>query len=140
MMQPRFSGLLLASLFCVSAGLAIGQVQTAEIRGRVANNSGEGIAGVRLSLRVEDLSVIIPAVVATRNSSLDGSFVFDEIKPGRYLLEAERSGFVRQYYGGAWTETATVLSVSAGESLTVRLGMTLVAEPGLITGRVVDNY
>jgi len=71
----------------------------AGIEGTVVQHSTTvPIRGVRVSLRSIAHSQNISH---TTVSDGDGRFAFKEVKPGEYMLYAEKAGFLRQYYGAS---------------------------------------
>src|SRR5262245_3772131 len=73
---------------------------------------------------------------ATSDSA--GRFLFESVPPGTYRLSAERTGFLRQDYGGRpSSSTGAPLSISAGQPIT---GLIFKLTPqGVISGRVLDE-
>ena len=67
-----------------------------------------------------------------------GKFVFDDVAPGRYLLSAEKPGFVSARYGArANTSPGTQLTLTAGtETKDLAIKMT---PQGVIAGKVLDQ-
>jgi protocatechuate 3,4-dioxygenase beta subunit len=72
------------------------------------------------------------------SSDATGHFRFEVIEPGRYTLLAERTGYVRQYYGArAPGRGGLMLTVAEGSHLT---GLTIAMTPqGIIAGTVEDE-
>jgi hypothetical protein len=103
------------------------------IKGTVTNAvTGERLrkAYVRLA-PVSDAASIRPAVTDEQ-----GRFVFENIQPGNYSLEAEHQGFIESKYGedaGAPVE----LRIAAGQNLS-DLNIRLMP-PAAISGRVTDE-
>lgn len=77
----------------VAALIFLGQLQLAEIRGSVVDDSD-----AVLPHAVVELTDPLGGVIATRQSDQNGRFVFSGIAPGRYSLSAGLAGFetVRQ--------------------------------------------
>src|SRR5262249_42923814 len=67
-----------------------------------------------------------------------GKFHFEGIEPGRYLLSAERSGYVQQVYGARGSNRAGLpLTVTAGGRLA---DLTIPLTPqGIISGKIEDE-
>jgi hypothetical protein len=67
-----------------------------------------------------------------------GRFVFDEVPPGRYLLSADKAGFVTARYGArSATSPGTQLTLTAGmEMKDLAIKMT---PQGVIAGKVLDQ-
>ena len=105
------------------------------IEGRIFNIvSGEPVhrATVTLTDVVQQGS---PRAVSSDGS---GRFLFENLKRGTYRLSAERTGFLRQEYGGRPASlVGASLSLSPGQSMT---GLVLRLTPqGAITGKVLDE-
>jgi hypothetical protein len=93
--------------------------QTSAISGRVADPQGAVVVGAEIVLRGADT----PRTLSTRSAS-DGTFAFEQVPPGRYLLQVEAPGFLR------WTQ-----EVTAGSSaLTVTLRVAGVNEDITVVG------
>src|SRR5204863_2706010 len=71
-------------------------------------------------------------------SDAAGRFSFERVQPGTYSLSAERTGFLRQDYGGRPSSViGTPLSVSDSQPLT---GLVFKLTPqGIISGKVLDE-
>ncbi|HYY72700.1 MAG TPA: carboxypeptidase regulatory-like domain-containing protein, partial [Candidatus Bathyarchaeia archaeon] len=87
MRLTKMAGLFLAVLF-VTAVVVRGQTAVGEVNGTVADKSGGVVSGATVKLTNQATGI---ADLATTNS--DGYFVFINVKPGQYVLEAESSGF-----------------------------------------------
>src|SRR6266446_4629229 len=115
------------------------------LEGKVVSLSGEPLRKATLHLRAAP-GPAAPGIVNTPGqtsnysvpSDATGNFHFDGIEPGRYLLLAERSGFVSQSYGARGPNRAGLpLTVAAGGRLA---GLTITMTPqGIISGRVEDE-
>jgi hypothetical protein len=81
---------LLLSVFCIT-GAAIAQLSTASISGGARDSSGAVLANATIVLRSVDTSIERTSVT---NGS--GEYVFLNITPGRYTLEARAAGFSPQ--------------------------------------------
>ncbi|QNI31881.1 carboxypeptidase regulatory-like domain-containing protein [Alloacidobacterium dinghuense] len=80
----------LLSVFCIT-GAAIAQLSTASISGIARDSSGAVVANATVTLRNVDTSVERASV-----SNGSGEYVFLNITPGRYTLEAKATGFSPQ--------------------------------------------
>src|SRR6266853_1358121 len=115
------------------------------LEGKVVSLSGEPLRTATLHLRTAPGPAATAAVnrpAPTSNYSVPsdatGSFHFEGIEPGRYLLLADRNGYVQQLYGARGANRAGLpLTVAAGGRLA---GLTITMTPqGIITGRVEDE-
>jgi hypothetical protein len=72
----------------------------------------------------------------TTKSGPDGRYQFDDVRPGRYRVLAERHGFIRQAAGGRpLGQSGIVYSLSAGEQVDVDIELTPYS---VIAGRTVS--
>ncbi len=108
------------------------------ISGSVTSVSGEPLR--RVTVRLTPLpaargsSVEVPVSNATAETDSSGNFTFDEVAPGRYILQAERTGFLNAGYSNA---RGPVLTINPGQKTTdIVIQMT---PQGIIAGRVVDD-
>ena len=72
------------------------------------------------------------------STATNGTFVFDDVAPGRYMLTVEKTGFVATRYGARSNATpGTQFTLTAGMELK---DLTLKMTPqGVITGKVLDQ-
>ena len=85
----RFTKILgLAILFLLSACTAFGQTSVGEVNGTVTDTSGASVAGANIKLTNQGTGV-----VAQTTTNGDGHFVFINVQPGQYSIDAESSGF-----------------------------------------------
>jgi hypothetical protein len=76
-------------------------------------------------------------VAYTKEAANDGTFLFGDVSPGRYILSAEREGFVAGRYGAkAPTDPGTPISLDVGQNL-INLEVMLLPE-GIIAGQITD--
>ena len=104
--------LLIASLSL--AGLASAQNPQQEkgsIEGRVTNAlSGEGLKKTEVTANLVGAGAPISTTTGT-----DGSYALTGLAPGKYMLFANRNGFVRQGYGTKGSNRSPLqISVAAG--------------------------
>src|SRR5690242_21875011 len=78
----------LAMLFLLSTFAAFGQTSVGEVNGTVTDTSGASVAGASVKLTNQGTGVVAQA---TTNG--DGHFVFINVQPGQYSMDAESSGF-----------------------------------------------
>jgi len=75
---------------------------------------------------------------STAVTDAQGHFLVRDLDPGRYMLGAQRNGYVTQMYGQRNAgEQGTTISISAGQKLT-DITFRLV-QGGVISGRIVDE-
>jgi len=120
---------------CLCCGLAPAQDERAAIEGHVLN----GVTGEPVKKAVLTLQIIVargqPTVTAT---DAGGQFAIQDIDPGRYLLSAERNGFVRQTYGSrSPNRPGTTLTIERGQRVT-DIVIKLMPQ-AVITGRILDE-
>jgi Carboxypeptidase regulatory-like domain len=112
--------------------------RTARVEGQVLSQTGEPLR--RASVRLTPYGTSLPnAVGYIDTSDASGNFLFEAVSPGRYTLEAQRTGFMVQYYGArSATNTfpGSVLALAAGQIMK-GLNFKLIPQ-GVITGRVMD--
>ena len=108
------------------------------ISGSVTSASGEPLR--RVTVRLTPLpaargsSMEVPVSNATAETDSSGNFTFDEVASGRYILQAERTGFLNAGYSNA---RGPVLTINPGQKTTdIVIKMT---PQGIIAGRVVDD-
>ena len=84
------------------------QSQTALIEGRVIGPAGNPLSKVTVTLQgpnttaPSDTSALTPALQAPRQTTVstnEGSFSFDNLRPGIYKLTAARAGFTTSEFG-----------------------------------------
>lgn len=85
-MHKKFLGCLLLCLLACS--IARAQVTTADLIGRIEDNSGAAVRGVKVTL-TNDATAVSRSVVTDDG----GNYVFTALQPGRYTLRAEAAGF-----------------------------------------------
>ena len=88
MAVARFQTFCLPILAVLLCAAAYGQLSTSSITGSVRDATGSVIPEATVSLRNVDTAVQRQTV-----TNLAGNYVFLNIQPGRYTLEASRSGF-----------------------------------------------
>jgi len=127
-------GRLLVLLLILQAVITA-QSAPASVEGTVSNLiTGDVISKATLDLQsITDPTVRYPAV-----TSIDGRFIFRNVKAGRYSLTASRTGFVRSQYGQRGPNSnATTVAVGVGQRVQeIRVGM---IPSGAISGRLLDR-
>jgi hypothetical protein len=115
---------------------SVSSVPLGTVDGRVINEqTGEGIGGasVRLVPMVARPGVG-NGVEHTTSTQLDGSFRFENVMPGSYVLLANQDGFVSN---GTSFGRPTAISVAEGQQVS---GVSLQLTPAaIVTGRVLDG-
>jgi len=128
-MRRLFLALTVASIALLPAGAAA-QQGTADMRGRVLDSQGAVLPGVTIVLRDQDTGNFREMV-----SNADGTYVFAAIRPGRYEIAAELTGFKKYSRGD--------LIVEVGKTMTldVQLEVGGVEETVTVTGEspIVDT-
>jgi vitamin B12 transporter len=111
-MTKRFSARLIATaLTLLCAPLVVAQSTTSIITGRITDPQGAGVAGARLRLYERDNRVRVGKVTDEQ-----GTYRFERLAPGTYILEAEAKGFARSIKD---------VHVEEGATVTVDLPLTL---------------
>jgi Carboxypeptidase regulatory-like domain len=96
--------------------------QSTSVEGRVTNAAGEPLKNATVYLLQGQPSGL------TFETGADGSFVFQDVAPGRYNIQVQRGGYV--------SEPGLTVTVVAGQPMTgIALKMTRAA---LLVGRVLD--
>lgn len=128
------SRFLLLILFPVALVCQTRPPATGSVEGRVTNSqTADGVAGATLSLSRRPTPSAPAGTVRPTTSQSDGSFRFEGVENGRFLITAVRSGF-----SGIDAPVAfQFISVGAGQQIT---GVALQLVPqGSISGRVLDE-
>lgn len=129
--RPVCLGILLTACCLAQSDTA---VQKAALAGVVRSATGQPLRGVTLLLTpVPSSAASAPASSSATETDVNGNFAFDPVDPGRYLLSAEKSGYLRGGYGD---RLGPVLTINAGDKVTdVAIEM---SPQGIIAGRVMD--
>jgi hypothetical protein len=124
---------LLPLALCLCYGLAPAQDDRCAIEGQILN----GVTGEPLKKAAVTLQIIgsrgQPTVTVTDAA---GQFAIKEIDAGRYVLSAERNGFVRQQYGSRSNRPGT-LTLDRGQRM--RDIVIKLMPQAVITGRILDE-
>lgn len=107
---------------CLHSGVAA-QQGTSALQGRVVDQQGASLPGVTVVLRGQDTGLFRQSV-----SGPDGSFSFQAMTPGLYVLEAELTGFQK------FTESNLRLETGKTTSTSVTLTIGAVTESLVVTG------
>ena len=73
---------------CLTASAAFAQFDTAAVVGTVRDGSGAVVPSAKVTLTAVDTGIAI-----VRASGADGNYEFAAVKPGRYVVSAEKTGF-----------------------------------------------
>ena len=125
----------LVSCFLLSV-LCQAQTDLGSVEGQAFNNAtGEPVKKVQVLLRPVGSSSDPPYGALT---DAGGRFAIPGVRPGRYILTAERAGFVRAEYGASGrNRRGSTVSVAVGQRLKdVEFRLT---PQGVISGRVLDE-
>src|ERR1051325_5700288 len=109
---------------------------SARIEGTVLSETGDPLR--KAIVRLQMISGRGATSNYTGTTDSEGRFVFEEVAPGRFELSAERTGFVKTFYGAARPSAAAKPStVAPGQK---RTGIVVKMAPqALIAGKVVDE-
>ena len=94
----------------LSGGPVYGQGAVAEVNGSITDQSGAVLPGVTITITEESTGL-----ARTTESNDGGRFVLPSVRPGRYTVRAELSGFQ--------TQTRTGVDINVGQALTLDLSL-----------------
>jgi hypothetical protein len=118
MMKNRsYLGLLSAALVLVLAGAATAQEFRATVRGRVVDSSQGALPGATVNVVNQDTNE-----VATATTNQEGAYTIPFLRPGRYTLTVEMSGFQK------FTRSDMTLQVGQTAEINVTMPVAGVAE------------
>ncbi len=106
------------------------------VEGRVISQAG---AVPRATVQLlNDKPAMFSDVLYTQATDESGAFVFDDIEPGRYVLQVTKAGFLIGGFGPSSPNSATsVFTLEAGQTMTgVVISLT---SKSTITGNVIDQ-
>jgi hypothetical protein len=147
MIAVRHLALVASLMWTVTSSAALTQVAQAPVRdgaqapqegsasisGRIIANDQSAQPVKRAILLLSGGGLVIPRQSTTTD---DGRFMFAGLPPGRFTLQAWRSGFVRDMYGnkrpGVGAGSAIVVADGAQVAITMKL-----ARAGAISGTVL---
>lgn len=125
-------------LFALLTTVILAQDQKSRVEGQVLSLAGTPLK--KSTVRLEAASQMNQSNFANYAAASDkeGKFVFEDVTPGTYILSAERTGYLRRYYGArSTTAGATQIKLDAGQ---VMKDVVIKLTPqGMIFGRVVDE-
>jgi hypothetical protein len=116
------SRLLAAALLLATAGAVTAQEFRATVRGRVVDSSQGALPGATVNVVNQDTNE-----VATATTNNEGSYTVPFLRPGRYTLTVEMSGFQ------TYTRRDMTLQVGQTADINVTLGVAGVAEQVNVT-------
>ena len=128
---------IITSLLCtvLACVLAYGQNSNGKISGTVKDSDGAVVSGAAVSVINSN-----QAVLRTTVTDSEGRFNIDDIAPGNYQLNIERSGFLRSRSAVRVTHGNTEQVSIALEITHIAESVTITAEAGLVTDtRKVDT-
>ena len=99
---------IVVSVWISLAGLALAQLDTGTITGRVTDPSGSVIPSVRISLVQPETNFRFSAV-----TNAEGIFRIQSLQPGTYEITFEVAGFKRLVQGNIVLQTGAVTPVDA---------------------------
>ena len=114
--------LLAAALLLATASIAAAQEFRATVRGQVLDSSKGALPGATVTITNTETNE-----VATATTNADGNFSVPFLRPGRYTLTAELSGFQK------YTQAGLVLQVNETATINVQLGVGGVTEQVNVT-------
>jgi len=107
---------------------------TASVKGRiVASDTGRPIRRVQVSLNAPEISE-----AKSMSTTVDGTFEFKDLPPGRYTIAAAKPGFIRLQYGQK-RPGEPGRPVQLGEAQHEEHVDFALPRAGWITGRIVDE-
>ncbi|HEX4038462.1 MAG TPA: TonB-dependent receptor [Acidobacteriaceae bacterium] len=134
------SACVLAALICISPAL-LGQIDTGSITGTVKDPSGAVISAAKITLS----NVATGAKVITQSTST-GNYVFSDLTPGTYRIEADASGFENYVVQGIAVHVQQVLTVdlpmatgSVQQQVTVTAAPPLLQAQNAAIGQTITN-
>jgi hypothetical protein len=108
------------------------------VEGTILSLNGEAVR--KATVRLQGAAPQAGQLPASYSESTDneGKFVFEDVPAGRYLLSAEKAGFVTTRYGArSSTSPGTQLTLTAGTELK---GLAVKMTPqGVVAGKVMDQ-
>ena len=131
----------IAALLLFSAGSAAAQEFRATVRGQVLDSSNAALPGATVSAKNDETGEI-----ATATTNTDGNYTIPFLRPGKYTLTVELSGFQKHTRSGMTltvNETATInVALAVGgvtEEVTVSGESPLLETSNANRGTVIDS-
>jgi outer membrane receptor protein involved in Fe transport len=106
--RTQFFSAIALGVVAILLSAALGQSTGGRVLGRVADQTGSVVVGVRVTLVSETMG-------ATRDSrtNANGDYVFVEVPPGSYRVEFEQSGFKKNIQRGVLVELNQVVTLNS---------------------------
>ncbi|MCP3964331.1 MAG: hypothetical protein GY719_41415 [bacterium] len=130
--------LLVGLMLMLTAGAALGQLQTGNLYGKVTDTQGEALPGVTVTLTG-------PQATQVQVTNAEGQFRFLSLGPGKYQMTAELEGFSTVEYPnvtiavGRNTTIEVQLSAAVEETITVTSEAPLLDERNFTRGTNIDS-
>lgn len=111
--------------------------ESSRVEGTILSLKGDLVRKATVRLQGVGGQLGQPPISYSETTDSGGNFVFDDVAPGRYMLSAEKPGFVTTRYGArSNTSSGTQLALTAGmEMKDLAIKMT---PQGVIAGKVLD--
>ena len=119
--------------------------QPGVIEGRVVNDkSGDPLPKASIYFRVSGVgpvNVVSGPATYVASTDIEGKFRLENVKPGRYAITAERSGFIRQFNTTprAVGIASRLITIAVGPGETAKVTDIRMVPMALITGRILDG-
>ena len=127
-------------LICLPGRLAA-QLDRGEITGTVKDPSGAVVQKAMITLTNDDTSA-----KTTTRSTTTGNYVFDDLFPGKYSIEAEASGFQKYVVHGLVVHVQQISTVdvhfatgNVQQTVTVTAGVPLLEAENAAVGQTITN-
>jgi protocatechuate 3,4-dioxygenase beta subunit len=130
----------LLALLAVCAGLATAQSEPISLSGSILGTNGLPLRKANVLLQPQGPPSRGQAMPVPYSATSDplGQFSFTGIEPGRYILTADDTGYLRGTYGArAGIGSAIILNLAPGKTMTDMLIRLI--EQSVVTGKVIDN-
>jgi hypothetical protein len=136
----RFLAASLLVVLCLPLCL-MAQLDRGEITGTVEDPNGAVVPGAKIVLTNDATNVSV-----TTNSTQTGTYVFDDVLPGKYTIEAETAGFQKYVVHGIYVHVQQVLNVdvhlatgNVQQSVTVTAAAPLLEAENAAVGQTIVN-
>lgn len=143
-MTPRlmFAFFTAGALLCAQVA-APGPGKKAVLEGKVLRLSGEPLPKANVHLRSATAPPSGPFTATAPSgyvvtSDANGKFVFDNVDPGRYVLSAERTGYLQQWFGARGPNRPGLSLTASADTPLKDLVITLTPQ-GIISGKIQDE-